>query len=192
MVYDGFEQTEGWFFFSARAVVSFCRNNYHGSASQQRESIARSHRIFHFQLSSFRVPAFPGDCSVGGRGNQRPDLALTKQPVRLPAAGEESVALCWGPQLLTWLGTFVPRKKEWQGCVLRFQLHSSTLWQQMSRWKDANQKFELVRLSVPDNLPAGVGLLHHLLVKGGDLSLDFLGYTMELPGALNLKTCSED
>lgn len=62
----------------------------------------------------------------------------------------------------------------------------------MSRWKDANQKFELVRLSVPDNLPAGVGLLHHLLVKGGDLSLDFLGYTMELPEALNLKTCSED
>ena len=60
-----------WFFFSARAVVSFCRNNYHGSASQQRESIAWSHCIFHFQLSSFRVLAFPGDYSVGGRGNQR-------------------------------------------------------------------------------------------------------------------------
>lgn len=86
MVYDGFEQTEGWFFFPARAVVSFCRNNYHGSASQQRRSIAWSHCIFHFQLSSFRVLASPGDGSVGGRGNQRPDLALTKQARRPPAS----------------------------------------------------------------------------------------------------------
>lgn len=90
MVYDGFEQTEGWFFFPARAVVSFCRNNYHGSASQQRRSIAWSHCIFHFQLSSFRVLAFPGDCSVGGRGNRRPDLALTKQAGRPPASSWRS------------------------------------------------------------------------------------------------------
>ena len=61
-----------FFFFFAWVEVSFCRNNYHGSASQQREKVAWSHCIFHFQPSSFRVLAFPSDYSVGGKDNQRP------------------------------------------------------------------------------------------------------------------------
>ena len=92
MVYDRFKQTEGLnFFFFARVVVSFCRNNYHG-ASQQRENVARSHCIFHFQSSSFRVLTFPSDYSVGGKDNQRllgKAWSFTKQAARPPDAGQK-------------------------------------------------------------------------------------------------------
>lgn len=47
---------------------------------------------------------------------RRPDLALTKQAVRPPAAGAESAALCCEPQLLTWLCPLVPGRKGWQDC----------------------------------------------------------------------------
>ena len=95
MVYDRFKQTEGlnfFFFFFARVVVSFCRNNYHGGASQQRENVAWSHCIFHFQSSSFRVLAFPSDYSVGGKDNHRlwvKARSFTEQAVRSSDTGQK-------------------------------------------------------------------------------------------------------
>lgn len=80
-----------WFFFFARIVVSFCRNNYHGSASQQRENIARSHCIHHVPSSSFRASCI-SQWQFDGRKRQpkAPGKAepLTKQAVRPPEAGQ--------------------------------------------------------------------------------------------------------
>lgn len=91
------------FFFCFARVVSFCRNNYHGSASQQRENIARGHCIYHALSSSFSAGFSRG--LFNGRKRQPEALGkawpLTKQAARSPEAGWRECCRSWCSQLLT-------------------------------------------------------------------------------------------